>query len=265
MKRTLSLLLTFVLFTTLSALSAEMKFAQVSDAMFSAGDEHSVRNLQNVIHDINKQRDLSFVIFTGNNISKPNKNNLEEFLNNTKKLNVPYYVLIGNKDVNKQKDLSKSEYMKIVQKEVRAHKKIDSPNYVFEKNGVVFIVADGAKEVIPSPIGYYKADVLAWLDEQLNKYSNKNVVIIQHFPLIPPCKKENKYTNKAQDYLHLLAKHKNVKAVIAGHYNTNSEQKVNGILHISTENVPTYKIIEILDYNTQNPTFWSFCRQLGEN
>ena len=260
MKNFLILLMAFISVSTASVIAADMKFAQVSDAMYSAGNEKSAENLTKIINDINKQKNISFVVFTGNNISKPEKKNLEEFLDIAKKLNPPYYVVLGNKDVNKQKDLGKAEYMKTVGKENRVHRKIESPNYVFEKNGVVFIVVDGSKEVIPSPIGYYKPDVLKWLDEQLSLNARKNVVILQHFPLVPPSKKENRYTYKAAEYLKLLESHKNVKAVVAGHYNVNNEQTVNGVLHISTENVPAYKIIEIIDYDTNNPSFWSFCR-----
>lgn len=251
----------FTLFVATIAVNAEnLRFVQVSDTLFSLSDEKSIENLQNVIQDINKQRNVSFVIFTGNNIAKPNKTDLEGFIEMAKELNVPYYVALGNKDVNKQKDFGKKEYIKVLSKNLRRYKKIESPNYVFEKAGVIFIVADGSKEVIPSPIGYYKADVLSWLEEQLNLYSDKNVVILQHFPIVPPAKKESHYTYKAEEYLAILAKHKNVKAVIAGHFNVNNEQKVNGILHISTEKAPSYRIIDLLDCDTDSPSFWSICR-----
>ena len=260
MKKILSLIITFITMSAISVYASDMRFVQVTDLMFSVKDENSVNNFKNLITDINKQKNVNFVVFTGNNIAKLDKNNLEGFLDNAKKLNSPYYVILGNKDVNKQKNLSKAEYMKIVQKENRSHKKIEFSNYVFEKNGVVFIAVDGSKEVIPSTIGYYKADTLKWLDETLNLYKNKNVIILQHFPIVPPAKKENRYTFKADEYLKLLNHHKNVKAVVAGHFDVNNEQNVNGILHISTENAPSYRIIDIMDYDTQNPTFWSTCR-----
>ena len=260
MKKFLSLFITFLIVSTASVFASDMRFVQVSDLMFSANDEKSVDNFKDLVSDINKQKKVNFVVFTGKNIAKPDKKNLEGFLDNAKKLNKPYYVVLGNKDVNKQKDLSKAEYMQIVQKENRAHKKIETPNYIFEKNGLIFIVVDGSKEVIPSPIGYYKADTLKWLDEQLNLYKNKNVVILQHFPIVPPAKKEGRYTYKADEYLKLLNNHKNVKAVIAGHFGVNNEQSVQGILHIATGNAPSYRIIDILDYETPNPTFWSTCR-----
>ena len=95
----------------------------------------------------------------------------------------------------------------------------------------------------------------------LNIYKDKKVVIIQHFPIIPPTKKETKYTYKAEEYLEFLKDYKNVKAVVSGNFNANSEKTVNGILHISTANAPMYRIIDILDYETELPIFWSTIKE----
>ncbi len=151
--------------------------------------------------------------------------------------------------------------MKLLSKNVRAHKKITSPNYLFEKNGVVFIVLDGSKEVIPTSMGYYKPETVTWLDEQLTLNKDKNVIIIQHYPIIPPAAKEMKYTAKPENYLKTIAKHKNVKAIIAGHFNVNNEIDFNGVKHISTAEVPVYRIIDILDCETKNPEFWSIIKE----
>ena len=152
-------------------------------------------------------------------------------------------------------------YTNILSKNVRTHKKIDSPNYVFTQKNIVFIVADGSKEFIPTPIGYYREDTLLWLDEQLSKYKDKTVIILQHYPIVPPAKKETYYTHKADEYLQLLTEHKNVKAIVSGHFNVNNEQTVNNVLHISTKNAPTYRIIDILDYDTDTITIWSTIKE----
>ena len=56
-----------------------------------------------------------------------------------------------------------------------------------------------------------------------------------------------------EDYNELLAKYKNVKVIISGHYGKNQEVKKDGIYHIVTESYSengAYKIIEIdLDYD----------------
>ena len=182
MKKILGLL-TILLLTTISVYSADMRFVQVDGAMYNSASREKFESL---VEKINKEKDVEFVVFTGNNISRPRANELEQFLLVAKKLKRPFYIVLGQKDVSKQKNLSKKDYMEIVRKNVRTHKKITSPNYVFVKKDIVFVVADGSKEVIPSSIGYYKEDVILWLDEQLDNYEDKKVVILQHYPLVPP-------------------------------------------------------------------------------
>ena len=256
MKKILVLML-FFLFTTISAFCADMRFIQVDGVLFKANDKNSISRLENIVNDINKQKNVDFVVFSGNNIAKPTQKNLEDFVKIAKQLNSPFYFILGNKDINKQKDFGKIEYLEYLQKKVKTHKKITSPNYIISKKDLIFIVVDGSKEVIPTSQGYYKQDTLDWLELQLNQYSDKNVVILQHFPIIPPAKKETYYTHKADEYLELINNHKNIKAVVSGHFNINKEQVVENILHISTAKAPQYKIIDIVDYETSSPTFWS--------
>lgn len=257
MKKIFSLI--FILFfSTLSVFSADMRIIQVDGALYSKVNSTKFEKL---IEKINKEKDVEFVIFTGNNIAKPDPNLLKDFIKLTKKIKAPCYFVLGQKDVNIKKNLSKNKYISILKKYARSHKKIKESNYVIAKKGIVFIIADGSKEVIPTSIGYYKENVILFLDEQLDTYKDKNVVILQHYPIVPPSVKETHYTYKAEEYLQLLSEHNNVKAVIAGHFNVNSEKKVNGILHIATKNAPTYRIIDILDYETENPTFWSTIKE----
>lgn len=245
-------------FTTMSSFSADMRFVQVDGVLLRA---NAPEVLENLVEKINKEKDVEFVVFTGNNIASPNKANLETFIKIAKKLDVPFYMVLGQKDINLQKDFGKKDYVRVLQKKTRTHRKIKSPNYVFKKKNLVFIVADGSKEVIPTAMGYYRDDVILWLDEQLDEYADKNVVILQHYPIVPPSKRETHYTYKAEDYLKLLSEHKNVKAVVAGHFGVNNEQTYEGILHIATKNAPVYRIIDILDYETSNPTFWSTIKE----
>ena len=257
MLRFLGLFIVFIL-SAPTVFSADMRFIQI-DGVFHS--EKNSQKLETLVEKINKEKNVEFVVFTGNNISKPNKKDLESFVKTTKALKVPYYVVLGNKDTNKQQELGKKEYVEYLSKNIKSHKKIKSPNYAFKKKNLVFIAVDGSKEVLPSSMGYYRPNVLDWLDEQLDINRDKKVVILQHFPIVPPAKKESYYTYKADEYLNMLSTHKNVKAVIAGHFNVNNEQTVNNILHIATQNAPKYRVIDILDYDNENPTFWSTIKE----
>jgi predicted phosphodiesterase len=259
MKKIVGLFIIF-LFSTIVAFGADMRFVQVDGTLFSTEDS-SVNQLKNLVKDINKQKNVEFIIFTGDNIAKAKKENLEEFLKVVKDLKRPYYIALGGKDVNKQKHLGKKEYMEMVKSNSYAHKKINFPNYVIEKKDIVFIVVDGSKEVIPSSIGYYRAETLEWLQNQLSYYCDKNIVIFQHFPLIAPLNKESRLTFKPDEYLEMLKNYNNVKAIFAGNFNVNSEKEVDGILHFSTANAPQYRIVDIMDYETEKPIFWSVIKE----
>ena len=258
MKKLLGLFITFFVLT-LSVKAKDMRFVQVSDVRFSPDDANSL--LEKVIDDINNLQDVKFVIFTGDSISRTDKRELEEFLVRVKKLNSPFYLVIGDKDVNKHKAMAKTDYIKTVKKHVRKYKP-EKPNYVFSYNDFVFIVVDGAKDVIPGSNGFFKEGVLSWLDEQLTHYSKNNVIIFQHFPLIPPSEREAYYTLKPEKYLDLLSKHNNVKAIISGHFGVNREQNVKGIVHISTAGLPYYRVIDVMDYESSNPTIWAELREV---
>ena len=259
MKKIFGLFITFLILT-LTSNAKDMRFVQVSDVRFNSADDEN-NQLERVINDINKQDGVEFVIFTGDSINKPDKKDLEGFLSEAKKLKAPFYIVIGDKDVNKHKDMSKKEFISIVKKQVRKYKP-QTPDYVFEYNDFIFITVDGSKDIIPGTNGFYKESVLSWLEEQLNLYSDKNVIIFQHFPLIPPSNREAYYTFKPEKYLELLSRHKNVKAVISGHFGANSEKTVNGIVHISTAGLPYYRIIDIMDYETQNPVIWAELKEM---
>ena len=231
----------------------DVRFVQVTDTNYSKETQETFKDL---IDTINEQDNVSFVVFTGDNILKPTMENLTGFVKNAKKLKKPFYVVIGDRDVNKHKKLPKKAYTKYLKKNLRSIK-TENPNYIFSSNGVMFFVVDGAKDVVPSTNGYFKDDVLEWLDANLDLYSNKNVIILQHFPIIPPIDKEMYATYHADKYLEIINKHKNVKAVISGHYGVNKEQTVNNVVHITTAPAPHFRIIDIIDCDTSTPIIWA--------
>ena len=124
---------------------------------------------------------------------------------------------------------------------------LSKANYVFKKGDIIFITMNGVKEIIPGPNGYYKESELLWLDKILTRYSNKKVVILQHFPLLDTHVKTHSLYKKDR-YLEILRKHNNVIAIISGHYHQNREVFCNNTYHIVTPNFSNnryYKLIEI--------------------
>lgn len=250
------LLLVVVLISSNVVSAKEIKFIQVTDSHFSANGESvgdreidaSGSVLAKTVADINTIPNVDFVVFTGDNIDKANSNDLVSFLKIANKLTVPYYMVIGNHEVFKSQKFDKIEYMKTVKKYSKNCKE-KKANYEFKNKGLVFLVVDGAKEVIPGPAGYYKKDTLKWLDKELTKYKNEKVVILQHFPIVAPYYNRSHTTYNVNDYEAVLKKHSNVIAIFSGHYHANGETMQNGIYHVSTPALVVaphnYKVVEI--------------------
>ncbi|MFQ8626817.1 MAG: metallophosphoesterase [Candidatus Gastranaerophilaceae bacterium] len=55
-----------------------------------------------------------FVVFSGDNIDSPKTYYLPDFVKIINRLNVPYYIIIGNHDVYKNNGLSKAQYLEII-------------------------------------------------------------------------------------------------------------------------------------------------------
>lgn len=242
------IVLGLVFITTLNA-EADIRFIQVAE---SAVSPTNTTNLKKCVQDINTIKNVDFVVFTGDNIANARKDNLKAFLKITRKIKAPVYITIGDKDVSKAKGVNKESYREECLKYLGFGQALKS-NYVFKKKGIVFIVADGAKEFFPAPNGYYKEETIDWLDKQLTKYKNKDVIILQHFPILDGDVKEYN-TYKAVLYKDMLEKHSNVKAIIAGHFNTNKEEVHNDVLHVITPSFNSsnqYKIFDIISENNE--------------
>ena len=271
MKKFLTIFVLFIaiLLTAPKVLAENIKFVQVTDAHFAKNSEYSQRVLKATVDDINKQSGISFVVFTGDNINYAEEEDLKMFAHIVKKLNVPYYFVIGNHDVYKTNGLPKTRYIEIMRESnIRIHQK--RPNYKWSKKGFVFLIVDGAKEVIPGPAGYFKKDTLAWLDKTLSKNKRKTVVIFQHFPIEYPEGAEGRLkthkTYKVEEYKDIIEKHDNVLAIISGHLHTNGENMRNGVYHISTPSLlampHSYKIIDIVTTKDFSPIIYTQLRDV---
>ncbi len=246
-----------LIFIVSNVYAKDLKFVQLTDTHFSAsGLEYANRGvvksksvLEKTVDDINSIANVDFVVFTGDNIDQADDEDLKAFLKIANRLKAPYYVVIGNHEVFRSQHFDKKDYMKVV----RRYSKNCRPsgaNYVFTKKGFVFLVVDGAKEIIPGPAGYYKKDTLRWLNKKLTHYKHENVIIFQHFPIEAPYYNRTHSTYNAEEYKDVINKHKNIIAIFSGHYHANAEKLVNGVYHVSTpalmEPPHNYKVVEIV-------------------
>lgn len=235
----------------------ELKFVQITDTNFTldiddTASEETAKHLKQAIKDINKDRSIKFVVFTGNSVRHPDKKELIAFFKLANKLNKPYYVVIGNKEVLKYKKFTKKNFMRTAG-HYNSNMRFKKPSYIFKPNNdIVFVVLDGVNELIPVPSGNYRPETLEWLDKKLKKYDNKKVVILQHFPIISPSDKPMYNADELRKYMQTINSYDNVIAIISGHFNADGTIYKKGIYHISSpafrEPYYSYKIINI-DYN----------------
>ncbi len=270
MKKAFFTLLTLFLIQISCFADSSIKFVQVTDTHFDLKNENSVKQLEKCVKDINTLKGVSFVIFTGDNISNARENDLTGFIKRINKLKVPYYIVLGNHDVFKGQGLSKEKYNQIVRLNnyFWFHLKW---NYVFKKKGYTFIVLDGAKEVIPGPAGYYKADTLEWFDQQLEKNQDKPVIIFQHYPVIesktfPQSRYKTHKVYQVEKYYDVINKYDNILAIVSGHLHVNSEIMENGIYHINTPTLlaepSCYKIIDIITKDGLSPIIYTQLKEI---
>ncbi len=236
------------------AIAGEITFTAVSDVNLKADKVNnsmtpSINNLLKAADDINHSGS-DCVFFLGNNISGANPYDLVMFSKAINKIQKPIYTTIGNRDVQKAKNLDKKEYFRLLNK--FSKNKTSKLPCAKKINGLVFIFMDGTNQMVSLPRGYFKDGELIILEKYLTKYKNENVIIIQHFP-VADMKEEIKNTYNANDYKTILKRHNNVIAVISGNENEDFEiEDENGIKHINVQSLSKsneYKVINIRPVN----------------
>lgn len=244
-KLLLSIMFIFVL--SPNAFCKDFRFVQVTDLHFKY-NSYSVDNFNKIIDEINNTKNVNFVAFTGDNTDRADSDDYVKFLTMANRLNVPYYVVVGNHDVFKLGGFSREDYAITVRKYNKNQKTIKT-NFIIKKGDIIFIVLDGAREVIPSNGGYYRDETLAWLDKKLKKYHNKKVVLLQHFPMKLRHTERDAYNNER--YERLLAKHDNVIGIFSGHFHANEEYIKDGIFYSITGRASGpdagFKIIDMIE------------------
>lgn len=242
------------------AYAAELSFAQVSDVHYSVkqSDERgrcvdcSRDNLIKIINSINQRDDIDFVVFSGDMIDKSCEKNLSSFMEEISRLNKPYYVLPGNHDTHEIAGLSKDRFWNIVSNYSPYQGNIEPNQKIKLCNGFEMFLVDGAARRFPSSHGYFSEETLAWLNKTLKKSQSNNVLIFQHFPILPPLDNPSHEVLNPDDYKNVISKYNHIVMIASGHFHGgNGVIRDNGVYHVSTpsalgRDVP-YRIFKI-DY-----------------
>lgn len=260
MKKFFLLLVILFFASTLYADAVCVRIAQLTDVHIGPKDDTktatSIDKLESAIQDINQHKDIDIVVFTGDNIDKSNAKDLKTFCSIVRKLNKPYYVLVGNHDAYKISGIPQEDYMKAIKKINKNQKTIET-NFSFRINkDITAICLDGSTPNIPSSHGFFGENTIKWFKKTLSENKDKKIVIFQHFPLIPPEEQHSLRLLEPEEEASILDNNKNILLVASGHYHVGAVNiDENGVYHISSPSLlmnAQYRIIQI-DYNKRSP------------
>lgn len=232
-----------------------LKLVQISDIHYTTSSPNKgsrmlaeSKNLfEDAISQVNKMDDVDVVVFSGDSINSPVKKDLISFAKIANTLKYPWYYALGNHEVSVLGEMTKEKYFRIVQalnlnySALTVHDVAVKPYYVIApKKDYKVIFLDGVIDSRITANGEFTEKQLKWLDEKLTAYKNQKVIIVQHFPVIEPCKSIAHRALDAADYLTVIDKHKNVIAVLSGHYHCSKITLRNNVLHISAPSLVQY-------------------------
>ncbi len=245
-----SLLIMIGLALNVSAVYAQeaVRFVQISDNHMNPYSDrvklrmlkYSKELLEDAIDQINNMPGIDFVIFTGDMADNTSLKLHKIFLEVANKLNVPWYWTTGNHDLGQSGEtLGRKKLLSLMNK---YNKTIQPDNtcYSFQKGGVIFFAMDGANDKISTAQGTFSAECLGILERGLREHRDMPAVIFQHFPLVYPIKSESHEVTNQMEYLNLLDRNINVKALFSGHYHIEKNQIRNKVLHASAPSLIQY-------------------------
>lgn len=225
-----------------------LKFIQLSDVHYLENGANttfkmigeSPRLLNDAIEQINEQKDLDFVMITGDLIDKSLEKELKSVLPYLGKLNYPWYFAFGNHDRCVGGYLDTNLYMKML-REANPDYKFNLPYYAFTpKKGYRVIVLDDIITTEITSQGYIDQTQYNWLKKELDKSKKDTVLIFMHVPLIEPFASPNHRLRNASAVMGLIESYKNPIGVFQGHYHATRVEQRGNVLYVNTPALVSY-------------------------
>ncbi|MCR5260534.1 MAG: metallophosphoesterase [Candidatus Gastranaerophilales bacterium] len=246
------ILIALILFTITLFIGAdvgftqEIKIVQFSDVhLDTKNNDKPVRKFaqslpmfQRAIKKVNVLNP-DIVVFSGDMVNKPDENEFDIFLKNAKDLNMEFYPVVGNHDVGVNGGLTKQKIIEKINKNC-AWLNLTSTSYFIIKGEYLIIFMDGTNDKQITSKGTFSKDTLQFLDRTLTLYPYKKVIIVQHFPLLPPFKSPSHEITNRNEYFDVLDRHNNVIIVLSGHYHASHAAQRNNVLYITTPSMIEY-------------------------
>ena len=177
--------------------------------------------LSTAVKQINKIKNLDFVLVTGDLVDVPDEKLVDKYIEITMSLKYPTYSLLGNHDVSGT-GIDKSAFIKKFYQLANPTSFANHMSYYSfsPKDKFVVICLDGAIDRIDTAHGQIDNKQLKWLKDELEANKDKYVIVAYHFPLYPPyVSKERTVLERDRNKLiKLINNYKNVIGVFTGHY-----------------------------------------------
>lgn len=211
---------------------ADFTFVQISDTHTARDKAAYNARYQEVIRQVN-ELNPAFVIHTGDAVELWSPESASLFMEISKSLAAPMYVIPGNHDLLNMKAVGATK----AARQIADWKKLVGPERVsFEHEGCVFI---GLNYTLWNTGYAAEQRQFAWLESELKKAQGKRVFVFQHAPLFTktPADPNGDYYSVQNPVrgriLDLLKAHK-VEAVLTGHYHRSIESDYYGITFLTT-------------------------------
>ena len=208
-------------------------FIQLADTQFGFGNyEQNVQNFKDAATYINKHKP-EFVVVCGDLVSDPFKEEEKNiFLEISKTITVPVYVVAGNHDVGNTPSAKTMAWYR---------KNFGKDWYSFDHKGCAGVVLNSSLIKSPGDQPEEAKKQRAWVESEFEKLSNKgysHIFVFTHHPFFL------KKFDEADQYFNIQTPHRvgyfamfekyGVRAVFSGHYHKNSYGKHKEIEMITT-------------------------------
>jgi 3',5'-cyclic AMP phosphodiesterase CpdA len=229
-------------------LADSLKFVQLSDVHYSLDRKDTSYKLLSKSHPllvdavkkINFEKNIDFVMLTGDGIDQPIKNSLTALIDNLNGLKFPWYYALGNHDISSRAEVTKDVFLEVL-KEKNSNFIFDSTYYTFKpKKDFRVIVIDGAKPEGYVSNAFISQEQFNWLDKTLSQSKKDVVLIFLHFPLFEPFDSEDHRIDNRKEFKAILEKYEMPIAIFTGHYHTTKIVKRGNILHVVTPSLVSY-------------------------
>ncbi len=204
------ILLVLLYFTLVPLCGQNFRFALLTDIHISA-DSLAYNDLKRSVEQINRTKDLDFVIVSGDITEEGDRASLKRAKFLLDQLTVKYYITSGNHET-KWSESGVTDFGHI----------FGSDRFIFEHKGFLFLGFNSGP-VIRMADGHVAPQDISWLKKELDKVGKERpVILVTHYPLLDG-DVDNWYdvTDAVRPY--------NIRVILGGHYHRNLIQNYDGI------------------------------------